>query len=131
VAEEHIPDGAHWQSAAPNQSFVDLMKQAMAPYLETGEATLEIASEIAGMSPRTLQRRLSDGGRSFSDLMGEVRFERACELLDDPHAKIIEVAIAAGYQNHAHFSRAFRRMTGMSPRAYRRDVGQAAPVALP
>lgn len=118
------PPGAA-ASDVPGATFVETMKLAMAPYLESGQATLGIASEIAGMSRRTLQRALSDCGYSFSDLLGEVRFERACDLLAEPGAKIIDVAIASGYQNHAHFSRAFRRMSGMSPSEFRRST--AAP----
>jgi len=110
-----------WTSEMPCTSLVETMKLALASYVESGEATLGTAAEIAGMSSRTLQRALSEGGYSFSDLLSEVRFECACDLLADPDIKIIEVAIASGYQNHAHFSRAFRRMTGMSPREYRRS----------
>jgi len=121
TAAEPLPVAGAWTSDLPCGSFVQTMKQAMAVYVGAGEATLGTAAELAGMSRRTLQRALSECGYSFSGLLGEVRFERACELLADPDSKIIEVAIAAGYQNHAHFSRAFRRKTGISPSEYRRS----------
>jgi AraC-like DNA-binding protein len=113
-------------SEVPSVSFAETIKEAMAAYVESGKATLATAAEIAGLSGRTLQRTLSGCGYSFSALLGEVRFERACDLLADPDIKIIEVACAGGYQNLAHFSRAFRRMTGMTPREFRRFRTDAA-----
>jgi AraC-like DNA-binding protein len=46
----------------------------------------------------------------------------------DPSAKIIDVAMAAGYETPQHFSRAFRQLAGVSPSAYRRSkMGMADP----
>lgn len=45
--------------------------------------------------------------------------ETAKELLADPSMSISDVAYALGYQYPQYFSRAFRRITGSSPKEYR------------
>ena len=52
-------------------------------------------------------------------MIDEIRFELATPLLNDEKIPITEIAFELGYADVAHFSRAFRRITGMSPRAYR------------
>ncbi len=36
--------------------------------------------------------------------------------------KVIDVAFMAGYESPQHFTRAFRRFTGVTPTAYRRHI---------
>ena len=74
------------------------------------------------MSTRTLQRRLHQCGSSYSEVLQEARFEVARSLLDGSGTKIIDVAMTAGYESQQHFSRAFRRFTGVTPTAYRRSI---------
>jgi hypothetical protein len=76
-------------------------------------------AEIAVTSVRSLQRELARAGLSYSDLLDQVRFERGAELLQTTDAKIVEIALACGYTDAAHFARAFRRMAGVTPRQFR------------
>jgi AraC-like DNA-binding protein len=48
------------------------------------------------------------------------RIERAQHLLRVTDSSILEIALEVGFQSAASFSTAFRRVTGVSPRAYRR-----------
>lgn len=81
--------------------------------------TIDNTARRVGMPVRTLQRRLKESGLSYSELVEQTRYELACRLLDMPGAKMAAVARALGYNDPSSFSRAFRRWTGMSPRAYR------------
>ena len=110
-----VDDAAVW-------SFAAALRSAIRPYLADGYPDLRLISEVVGLSGRTLQRRLQQCGRSYSDVVQEARFSLALELLVDPAAKVIDVAMAAGYENPQHFSRAFRQLTGVSPTAYRRSA---------
>lgn len=49
----------------------------------------------------------------------EVRFERAKKLMRNASLSLLDIAIQSGFDSHAHFSFAFRRRYGMSPKAFR------------
>jgi AraC-like DNA-binding protein len=102
--------------------FLNLLRMILQPYLNGGRPDLSLVAEIVGMSPRTLQRRLQQSGSSYSQVLQEARFDLARNLLDDPGAKIIDVAMTAGYDSQQHFTRAFRRFTGLTPTRYRRAM---------
>jgi AraC-like DNA-binding protein len=74
-----------------------------------------------GTSRRSLQRRLAARGTSFETLLARVSIARACDLLRSG-AEATEVGLELGYADPAHFSRAFRRWTGSSPRAWQRTA---------
>ena len=88
-------------------------------YLPDGYPDVALAAEIAGTSVRTLQRRLTPLGLSYSRLVQQVRFEAAAEMLADPDIRMLDVAHEVGYEDQAHFTRAFRRIAGMTPTEYR------------
>jgi AraC-like DNA-binding protein len=88
-------------------------------YLDDRIPTIAEIAEMAGISIRTFQRKLSGAGVSYSDLLDGARFENAAKLLRDTNAKIIDVAFSSGYSDPAHFTRAFRRFSGVTPRKFR------------
>lgn len=61
-------------------------------------------------------------GKSFSELLNNVRVERAKELLDDPALRISDVAEEVGFLDVAHFSRVFKKQTGISANEYRNSL---------
>lgn len=103
-------------------SFGTALRSAILPYLADGYPALSQMAETFRVSGRTLQRRLQKSGRTYSDVVQEARFDLARELLVDPSASIIDIALATGYENPQHFARAFRRLAGVSPTRYRRSV---------
>jgi AraC-like DNA-binding protein len=73
-------------------------------------------------SPRTLQRRLQEAGLTFAEVLQQARCVAAEQMLRDSGRKIGDVARALGYSDPAHFTRAFVRWTGITPRDFRRRV---------
>lgn len=110
------------QDSAPRENLI--LRELIRPYISESAPTLAEAADLAGLSGRTLQRRLATEGRRYCDVVDEARHLLACELLADPDARIIDVAFATGYANHTHFTRAFGRRTGLTPTAYRRTMLQ-------
>ena len=97
------------------------LKAVLSAYLPERMPTIDFAAEMAATSVRTLQRRLKESTLSYSELIGEVRFEAAARLLRETDASALEIALEVGYEDPAHFSRAFKRIAGISPREYRRQ----------
>ncbi|UHD17275.1 AraC family transcriptional regulator [Thiocapsa bogorovii] len=102
--------------------FLHLLRMLLQPYLNGGRPDLSLVAEIVGMSTRTLQRRLQQSRSSYSEVLQEARFDLARSLLDEPGAKVIDVAMTSGYESQQHFTRAFRRFTGLTPTRYRRAM---------
>ena len=78
----------------------------------------DVAREIA-TSRRQLQRVFEEVGETtFREELARIRMVRAAELLDTPLA-IRDIAHRVGYRQPAQFAKAFRRVHGVTPSAYR------------
>lgn len=108
--------------ADPVPDFTRSLKLALRAYLRDGHPSVHLAAEIAGTSVRTLQRGFEESGLTYSDLVQQVRFEAAAELLEDPGTKIIDIALEVGFEDPSHFARAFRKISGVTPREYRQSL---------
>ena len=71
------------------------------------------------MSTRTLHRRLEEHGRSFRDVISEVRRVRAEAYLRTPAISLAEVAFLLGYSEQSTFQHAFKRWVGVTPGEFR------------
>lgn len=68
---------------------------------------------------KLLNRHTSQG---FSEILNNIRIDKAKELLRDPSLRIGEVAEAVGFMDMAHFSRVFKKQTGIVANEYRNQV---------
>ena len=82
-------------------------------------ANLELIADMLSLSPRTLRRRLSAEGKTFSDIVDSWRFKSSLDLLAQENSRINAIAERLGYANAPNFERAFKRWTGQTPGAYR------------
>lgn len=64
-------------------------------------------------------------GQSFSDILNNARIENAKELLRNPALRIGDVAEMVGFMDMAHFSRVFKKLTGVSANEYRNTLREA------
>jgi len=99
--------------------FQESVELLVAELLLSSCLDIHVVTEAAGMSTRTFQRRLQGSGLSYSDVVQRTRVRLASEWLADSGAPISEIAAVLGYDDPAHFSRAFRNKTGLSPQQYR------------
>jgi AraC-like DNA-binding protein len=106
----------------PETTFEGSIRSVIEALVRVGATELGTAAEATHMSERSLQRRLTECGLSFTRLVEEVRFVSARRLLRDPKVKIVEISNQLGYTDSANFTRAFRRWSGLSPRAYRNSA---------
>lgn len=82
--------------------------------------TLLRIGDRSGLARRTLQRRLSEAGLSYRDLLRSALQRRAVRLLRQSDRSIGEISSMLGYDDPAHFSRAFERWSGIPPTHWRR-----------
>jgi AraC-like DNA-binding protein len=91
-------------------------------------------AEIAGalqLSPSTVHRAWAGEEASIADCIWALRLETARAELADPRLaarSVSQIAFGCGFNDAAHFSRAFRARFGTSPRGLRQ---QALPPARP
>jgi AraC-like DNA-binding protein len=84
---------------------------------------LAAAARILGMSPRTMQRRLEDGGTAFELIVDARRHALAVKWLRESDTSVTDVAMRLGYSDSAHFNRAFHRWERLAPGEFRRRPG--------
>lgn len=102
---------------------------------EEGLALADLARRLA-VSERTLSRGLREGaGENFNGFVNALRVaavQRA--ILDGDGSDLLGLALASGFASKASFNRAFRRVTGQTPSAWRterRRTAQISPIAGP
>ncbi len=98
---------AHFEQIATHRKF-------------TSQPQLEQLAQAWGVTPRTVIRRLAERGARFSELRTAQQLEMARRMLDDAGYSVSEIGYLLGYGDPANFGRAFKRVTGQSPGAYRR-----------
>ncbi len=93
-----------------------------------GEAwTIERLGEEAGMSRSVLHERFMHFiGQPPMQYLAQWRMQLAAARLRDSDDKVLEIALDVGYESEAAFSRAFRRLVGDAPGAWRRKRRAAA-----
>ena len=106
-------------SSAPATDFVGSLRQILEPQLHQHYPTLSFIAQITGMSPRSLQRRLQQAGLTYTKLINQIQFEQAKSLVNDSELKFKDIANQLGYSTQAHFTRAFKRWTGVTPQSFR------------
>jgi AraC-like DNA-binding protein len=89
---------------------------------EDGPRSFEEVADSLGTSTRTLKRRLTEAGVTFTEIVNKARCEHALLLLRSASLSLDEVADRLGDSTPSNLVRAFRRWTGMTPAAYRRST---------
>ncbi|WP_315836176.1 AraC family transcriptional regulator [Bradyrhizobium prioriisuperbiae] len=92
---------------------------ALKASLPSGRPDIGDVARQLGFSERTLQRRITDEGTSFKELLVEARQETCRRLLADIAVQIDEIAYLLGYQDTRSFYRAFKEWEGETPAMWR------------
>jgi AraC-like DNA-binding protein len=102
----------------PDDVVSDL-RRILLSRLAQGDSNIESVARSMGTSVRSLQRRLTDRGSSYQDVLESIRREAAGQYLSDRALSISEVGYLLGYSEPAAFHRAFKRWHGCTPQEYR------------
>lgn len=83
--------------------------------------TLDDLSGLLNLSVRQTQRLLRQSfGKTFSQKLTEARMAAACQYLLNTNLTVTEISDRTGFSSVEHFSAAFRRFNGVSPRQFRK-----------
>jgi AraC-like DNA-binding protein len=82
-------------------------------------ASIDLFTDVIGMSRVTLYRALAKEGTNYRLLVNRVVFKLAAELLENSDLSVNEIARELGYSTTSNFIRAFQRMSGLTPSKYR------------
>ncbi len=97
-------------------------KQHIAQQLKQSSPTLTLIASLMNLTPRSLQRRLSDEGFTFQQLLDDTRLETARRLLMQPQLSIVEVSESLGFDVQNSFNRFLQKKTGKTPKELRSEL---------
>ena len=81
----------------------------------------QIAGSV-GVHPSHLARVFRKAhGCTIGDYVRNLRIEFACDRLRTTDASLVEIALASGFSDQSHFSKNFKRQTGMSPAIFKKS----------
>lgn len=110
-------------AAQPEISIDDAVRQLVFVLLPRGRCSSTAVASHLGVDRKTVNRRLSTQGRSYSEILNEVRSELVRRHIRTGQRSLTETAQLLGFSSLATFSRWFRTEFGMSATAWR---GQGA-----
>ncbi len=85
--------------------------------------TLDELSAEAGVHPVHLSRVFRKFVREgIGEHVHRLRIRAACEQMLTRELSMAEISLATGYADQSHFTRAFRKATGMTPATFRRQL---------
>ena len=117
--------------AKPSPSFAPKLTRAgLMPVIEDAffyryrTLTLDELAGLLSLSVRQTQRLLQQSfGKTFSRKLSEARMAAACQYLLNTALTVTEISERTGFSSVEHFSAAFRRSVGVSPRQFRKERG--------
>lgn len=99
--------------------FVADVRRVIQTELLRESCSVSAIARLFSMHRRTLSRHLSSRGLTFRQVTNEVRFEIACDLLENTEMTLGQIAATLKYSEPSAFTRAFRRWCGQSPSEWR------------
>jgi AraC-like DNA-binding protein len=102
-----------------NMSLGEQVKDTIRRSLAGKRPTLQDVAREIGMSARTLQRRLTDAGITFQQIVEDTRRELASHYLKQSAVELNEAAFLLGFEDSNSFFRAFQAWEGTSPGEWR------------
>lgn len=97
----------------------DEVRRAILLLLPTGRCNIEVVAERLGVTPRTIQRRLTLRDTSFSDMVNTLRSELAARYVLDSNKPLTEVAELLGFSTPSSFSRWYQMRFAISAKESR------------
>lgn len=125
------PDQKYQKSALTDNSIeyiaskLDKLMEQQKLYTN-GDLKLQEVAEALDLGVHALSQAINVAkGKKFTDYLNELRVEEAIRLMqeeDYQDAKLLAIALDAGFNNKTSFLNAFRKYTGQTPSEYRKNA---------
>ncbi|WP_207515418.1 chromate resistance protein ChrB domain-containing protein [Longitalea luteola] len=104
-------------------SWVQELKEMIQDHIDTNVTLKELSKDL-DINPSYLSREFSKhfDNLSFGDYTRKLRIERAIELMSNPSYSLTDIGYLTGFSDQSHFTRIFKKHTGISPSAYRKNL---------
>lgn len=113
-------------STREQEQFNYLLQYLSEHYAENG--LMEQALEICNLSYSNFAAKFKRMyGKTFTEYLNHIRISTARQMLLNSNEPVGHIAEACGYHDPGYFSRIFRRITGVSPLAYRAEQEKRYP----
>jgi len=121
---ESIMDSIHRRRHRPSTVLLHTAMKYLGEHFQE-RITREDAARVANLSPSHFSRLVNrELGRSFTDLLNQLRVDRAAELLVRSPKTLLQIALEVGFTDQSYFTKVFRRITTLTPRQYRAKHGE-------
>jgi AraC-like DNA-binding protein len=110
--------------AQADGGIVAQLRASIIANLSKDQAKLALIAQELKLSPRTLQRKLSEVGSNFQQVLDQTRHELAKDYLRQRQLNLADIAFLLGYQEQSAFNHAFKGWFGLSPGSYREKSGK-------
>lgn len=103
-----------------DKSFLDNVDEAILSQMRHGAVSPDTVADALCMSRGHLLRKIKAiTGMTSTAYITRIRITYAKSLLDNPELSIQQVAMMSGYDEPSNFYRAFKSVTGVTPKQYR------------
>lgn len=111
------------QGKERRQEVKDVMRYVYSHY--NLDLSVDMLADQVCLAPSYLSHIFKkETGENLGKFIKRVRMEKAKDMLENTHEKIVTVAVAVGYSNVSYFCQSFREYYGISPQKYRNQGEQ-------
>lgn len=117
ICEEHLKG---IKPTAADQTFLDSVEDAVVRLMADGHLDIEVVASELCVHPTKLRRRVKTiTGLTAHTFIYIIRLRKAFSMLSCyPRFSFLQTSQACGFADNAHFTHAFQRWVGCSPREY-------------
>lgn len=106
-------------SSQDGRQLIADLRRVLRTELLRDNCSAAVIARLFSMHRRTMSRHLRTEGLAFRQVANEVRFQIACDLLENTDMALSQIAAVLRYSELSAFTRAFRRWSGQTPSAWR------------
>lgn len=99
--------------------FVKEAQEYIAEHYAENISLADVAEKV-GISSGYLSTMFTQNlNTGFVDYLNQIRIERSCSYLEQGYLKTYEIVYKVGFRDEKYFSKVFKKIKGMSPKAYK------------